>query len=834
MIKNKLSKRFSLSSLSMFLVSGFLGSGVTAQESDQIIEEVVTVGSRVAGRTATEATVPVDVIQSEDLTKSGFTELGQSLQATAPSFNFTRSQVSDGGDLYRPATLRGLQPDQTLVLINGKRRHNQSIFQLAGTVGGGAAGTDMNSIPLTALKAVEVLRDGAAAQYGSDAIAGVINLQLKDTTDETTVFVQWGETAEGDGDTLTFGANTGFELGSDGGFVNLSIEYRDFDSTNRAHPGWFQGDAAGEFKTFFYNAVLPVGAGEFYSFGGYSERTALGSGFRRVKGSATQVVPQVYPDGFLPRITNVAEDLSLAFGYRQDFAGDWTLDASVVYGKNSYDFGSENTINASIAAEYLQNNPMATDAMITANSGPTSGLSGGRGFDQLTVNLDFAGSIGSGSNPLYIAFGAEYRDESTDSKAGILASYSCGSKAEIARIPSVIPNNSTAADGTVTVGSAGCGFQAFPGIAPAYVVDVSRSSAALYLDLEKNMADNWLLGVATRYEDYDVFGGKLTGKISTRVDLAEGFSLRGAVSTGFRAPALQQSSFQAFQTNISSAGTLEPSFTASAGSAFPSAVGVSGLKFETSNSYSMGLIWTTGNVTVTLDAYRVEIDDRIILSGLVNRTTVAGNTTATAVLDTLNVNAVSFFSNGINTSTQGVDLIVDYDTELAGGNLSITLAMNFNATKIDSFNIPANATKPQIFPSENRTFVTHGQPKERGTLSLNWGRDKVNALLRLNYFGKTEVDFFAQNHIPLPNTLPTSIVESAVLVDIDVSFDVAKNVTLSVGGNNIFDARPDVLGTNEVLNLISAGPGTGFRYPLRAVPYGFNGASYYARVAFNF
>jgi len=287
---------------------------VNAQEtqtsSTDNLERISVLGSRVSNRTATESSSPIDLIDADDLNKGGFTELGQSLQATAPSFNFTRTQVSDGSDLFRPATLRGLQPDQTLVLINGKRRHNQSIFGLNGTVGAGAAGTDMNAIPLTALKGVEVLRDGAAAQYGSDAIAGVINLSLNDSTGVTTGYIQYGGTSEGDGDTTSVGLNRGFELGDNGGFINLSLEYRDADGTNRAErdtggsldvaPGtlsdevrWGQGNSESEFTSFFYNMAMPFGDSELYSFGGYSERTALGNGFYRNFNEASKNVTQV-------------------------------------------------------------------------------------------------------------------------------------------------------------------------------------------------------------------------------------------------------------------------------------------------------------------------------------------------------------------------------------------------------------------------------------------------------------------------------------------------------------------------------------------------------------
>ncbi len=789
----------------------------------ETIEEVVTIGSRVAGRTAAESATPIDVIASDELTKNGFTELGQSLQTMAPSFNFTRTQVSDGSDLFRPATLRGLQPDQTLVLINGKRRHTQSIFQNSGTVGGGSAGTDMNAIPITALKAVEVLRDGAAAQYGSDAIAGVINLQLKDTTDQVTGFMQWGQNGEGDGDTLTVGLNGGVEIGDDGGFINLSLEYRDFDETNRANNGWFQGDASGEFESIFFNAMIPLGQGELYAFGGYSNRTALGYGFRRRATSAVQNVPQVFPDGFLPNIDNEADDYSFAIGYRQELNEDWSMDASVVYGENSYDFTSRNTINASIAAEYLFNNPGASDADIAANSGPSSGYSGGYGFDQTTYNIDFSGSIEIGSEPLYIAIGAEYRDESYEINAGVLESWSCGTD----------PNATTSFPSVMdTTQFAGCGFQAFTGVQPDAAGSASRDSYAIYADFERNLTENWLLAFATRYEDYEIAGDELTGKLSTRIDFNDTFALRGAIATGFRAPALQQSAYQAYQTNISNTGVLERSFTAGAGTAFPTAVGVSGLEIETSQSFSAGLVVKpTDNITITLDYYTIDIDDRIVLGSLITAADVAGNTAAENALIAAGVNGISFFSNAVDTNTEGVDLIITYNTEMAGGVMDITLAANLNDTDIEALNAPPGTSINQVLSPVTRSSITGGQPNKHGVLSFNWANETLSAVVRFNYFGETEIDFFAQNHIGIPGTRPTSKVESNVLVDLNLAYDITENLQLSVGGNNIFDERPDKLGNDEVLKIISGG---GFNHHLRAVPYGFNGSFYYAKMSFKF
>jgi len=471
----------------------------TDVQADKNIEQISVLGSRVANRTATESSSPIDLIDADTLNKGGFTELGQSLQATAPSFNFSRTQVSDGSDLFRPATLRGLQPDQTLVLINGKRRHNQSIFGLNGTVGAGAAGTDMNAIPLSALKGVEVLRDGAAAQYGSDAIAGVINLSLNDSTGVTTGYVQAGSTGEGDGDTISIGLNRGFDLGDEGGFINFSAEYRNADGTNRAERDtggsldvpagtlsddvrWGQGNADSEFTSLFYNMALPLGDTELYSFGGYSNRTALGNGFYRNYNQAAKNVVQVYSDGFLPRIDNEAEDISFAVGLRGELNPDWGYDVSAVYGENSYDFTSKNTLNASYAAEYVANNPDASDADIAANAGPRGGYSGGFRFDQATVNADLNGVVNIGrSEPVYVSVGAEYRKENYQIVPGEEASYACGLANTDTSYPAV-NDDSVFAE---------CGFQAYNGLRPEASNKESRDSYAFYVIADRCMASEY-------------------------------------------------------------------------------------------------------------------------------------------------------------------------------------------------------------------------------------------------------------------------------------------------------------------------------------------------------
>ena len=834
-------------SVALATPSAFAQDGVEVK-TDEKIEQISILGSRVANRTATESSVPIDIIDAKSLTKGGFTELGQSLQATAPSFNFTRTQVSDGSDLFRPATLRGLQPDQTLVLVNGKRRHNQAIFGLNGTVGAGAAGTDMNAIPISALSNIQVLRDGAAAQYGSDAIAGVINLTLNDTTGVTTGFIQAGSTGEGDGDKLTLGLNRGFDIGDDGGFINLSLEYRDYDGVNRAQkdrtgsstiaPGelsdtvrWGMGDAASEFVSTFFNMAIPLSDNkEFYSFGGFSNRTALGNGFFRAFNSASQNVPQVYPDGFLPRIDNEAEDTSLAAGIRGDINDDWSFDVSIVHGRNKYDFDSKNTLNASYAAEYVANNPGANDSDIIANSGPTSGYSGGFRFNQTTVNLDVSGSVDIGAdNELYVAFGTEYRDENYEIVPGEEASYACGIANTSSSFPSIIDPETFAE----------CGFQAYPGLRPDAAVDASRDSYALYVDVEMDIIDGWNVGTALRYEDFSDSGDDLVGKLSSRYEISDDFALRGALSTGFRAPSLQQSAYTAFTTNLGPGGVLSPSFTATAGSPFPAALGVDGLELETTKNASLGFVYNaTDEITLTVDAYSVEIKDRITLGSLLSPEQVAFNPVAVEALTATGADQVNYFSNSVDSTTKGVDIILSYETTLAEGQFSATFAGNINETEIDRVNSPAGIPEEVSLDALQRSFLENGQPKERATLTFDYERGKWSSVLRANYFGETDVTYFGNDHIGLPGFLsptgefkPTSTVESAVLIDMNVSYQLTDSLVLVAGVDNIFDVTPDELGEDEALDFITQGA---FKYPIRAVPYGFNGLSYFVRVNFSF
>lgn len=806
-----------------------------ARESTRSIEEIVTIGTRVSGRTSTETTVAVDVIGPSDLTRpTGLFETGEMLQRLAPSFNFSRTAISDGSDIFRPATLRGLGPDQVLVLVNGKRRHNRALLGLSGTVGQGSAGVDFNAIPTLALKQVEILRDGAAAQYGSDAIAGVVNLQLRDAVDEFSATAMVGQTYDSDGERVQVQANGGFAIGNDG-FINLTGEYREGKPTNRAaespqFPGervFRHGDADTEFFGFFGNAALPLtDAVEVYAFGGYSESEATGAGFYRFVDQADRSVPQVFPEGFLPRDTNKATDSSIALGVRGGLANEWTFDLSGVYGKNEYEFGAENTVNVSIASDFFNNNPGATDAEVAANAGPSAGFSGGQDFEQITLNLELSGAVDTGlDSPLYIAFGAEYRDESFKLTPGQFESFACGLNDDAA-VPSIVNPGVFAT----------CGFQAFPGFRPENAVDATRDSFALYVDLESNLTPNLLVGLAGRYEDFGSVGDELTGKLSGRFQVVDGFAVRGAIQTGFRAPSLQQLSVQSVTTTAGPDGLTEI-LQARTGSEFPLLLGVEGLEIETSTSFSAGLIWQPMDVlTITLDGYLIDIDDRIALGAPLRAQNLEAFPAAQQFLADNLVGQVSFFSNAIDTRTRGVDLVVNHGADFLGGSFDSTLAISYNRTSIESINPPEGISDELIFNQPARSFIERGQPRERINLNFDWDRGPFATLLRFNYLGTTRTSFFTKRGLGLPDFLPVNddpFLEpgSALLVDLEVAYRITDNFRLAIGANNLLDEKPDMLADDSAIQFISRG---NIQFPMRGLAYGLNGGFYYSQLTVNF
>jgi len=588
-------------------------SAVAQSSEDELIEEVVTVGTRAPGRVVADLAVAVDVLSADDMAATGQTEVGRMLQALAPSFNFSSSSISDGTDALRPATLRGLGPDQTLVLVNGKRRHQASLIHINNSVGRGTAGTDMNAIPAAAIKRIEVLRDGAAAQYGSDAIAGVINIQLKDDTDGGSLGVSVGEYTEGDGQTTNIDFYKGFSLGSDG-YMGITVNYRDRERTSRANPqggclyggcvdtdgnGFLEpapgnetrevsgpgrdsfriGDSDSEQVAIVVNAGLPVGDGELYSFITYSGRDGNSGAFYRNPGSGGAALDDgenVIVDGFLPEINSETNDRSYTIGYRTEFDDGATLDLSYSNGRNSIDYVTGNSVNYSFA-NHLNFGVGLSDADIRAQI-PRSARAYGLEMSLETINLDYTTSFGD----TFVAIGAEIREDTYMIRAGDEYAYTdYDSVNGVPLYPDDVP--------VIERRNASGSIQAFPGIGPANAADEKRNVISFYGDIEHQVSDNLLVNGAIRYDDYDGFGDTTNFKLAANLRVTDIFRLRASASTGFRAPSMQQLYFSSFSTQFLGGVQVETG-TFRNDSPVAQAIGIPELKEEESVSFGIGAV----------------------------------------------------------------------------------------------------------------------------------------------------------------------------------------------------------------------------------------------------
>lgn len=769
----------------------------TESPKDEDIEHLVTIGTRVNGRTATETAAPIDIVTGDALRSAGLTETGKILQMLAPSFNFSTTTTSDGTDLLRPATLRGLGPDQVLVLVNGKRRHQQALVNVQNTIGRGSAGTDLNAIPVTAISRVEILRDGAAAQYGSDAIAGVINIVLKDNLG-TSINATAGQTYEKDGETQVIGVNHGMSLG-DNGFLNLSFEYNDRGATNRATAtDWFGalaeprvvlqiGDAATDSLAFWLNGAYKVGGGELYSFAGFSRRDGHSLGFFRNPGS-DRTWDSIYPNGVTPGLDTESDDDSLAVGYRGDFNPTWSYDLSVNHGENEFRFFNKYSLNVSYGP-----------------TSPTEAYDGSLKFTQTTVNADIKGSVdwGVGFEPLALAFGAEWRRDGYEIHPGDRWSYDCG---------------------PVTVGQNGnpaaCGMQGFAGY--QVPVDQDRHNIALYVDAESYLSQHFLLGAAVRWEDYSDAGSNTTGKLSARWEASDAFALRATASTGFRAPGVQQSFFTQRSITLSG-GSLVDSLTITPDSDLARQLGFEPLDNEESQSFSVGFVATPiDGWTSTLDIYRIDIDDRIVFSSSIPSDV---NPEVEAILAPLNVGQVDTFTNAIDTQTTGVDWVNQYLIDLSGGdNLTLEATFSYNKTTVEGIHsssslIPTNL----VFDQGQETLVEEAQPQDRVMLGATWKTGAWTLVARTNYFGEVSAG-------PSGITAEKTTWDGKWITDLQLAYDVNDDLRLTVGGNNVFDVYPDQWNDAESGGLNSAG----FKYGWETLPFGINGGYYYGRVDVRF
>ncbi len=793
----------------------------------QFGDELVVLGSRSA-RTAVETAVPVDVLSNAELEQTGMTETARMIQFLAPSFNMSTSTISDGTDIVRPTTLRGLGPDQTLVLVNGKRRHTSALVHVNGSIGRGTAGVDLNAIPASAIERIEILRDGAAAQYGSDAIAGVINVVLKSTTDTTKIDLNLGQHFEGDGEVVQVGANHGWKIGDDG-FFNLTAEYRDRGFTNRAGPdprrifncveqvfgqpalsapgtpdGCAQagltpdpreanydrlnhryGDAESENVYLFLNGEAPIDeSSEFYFFGGWSEREGESAGFNRLPGqSRTSIL--IHPEGHLPLINTAVDDLSLSLGYRKRFASNWSMDIGVVTGENQFNFTISNSANTSLGL-----------------ASPTSADAGTLSFDQTTLSIDFFGTTAVGGKTIYVALGAEYREDGYQIEAGEVASWVDGG----------VPNQFG--------GAAPAGIQVFPGFQPVNEVDASRDNVALYADVEFQLSDRFLLGLAARFEDYSDFGNTVIGKITSRYEVSEKFALRASASTGFRAPSLHQSNLANISTQfVDVGGVLTPVEVGTFRNPSPltTVLGVPLLTEEESTSYSIGFTSRpSDNFSITADAYSIEIDDRVVLSGRFSQSIPQ----IAPLLASIGVGAGQFFVNAIDTETEGLDLVVAYATAAGQGSFSLTAAASWTGTDIVEIRTPPllAGLGETLFNEIERVYIQEAQPHQAYNIAGRYTRGPWSGLIRFNYFGK------------VASTESTSdparkqIFGGKWLTDVDLSYAFGNGLTWHIGGNNVFDEFPDVNIPSNSFNGI-------FVYPRRTAPFGFNGGYFYTRLS---
>ena len=812
------------------------------------LSEVVVIGSRSSPRTQLSSAVPVDVIDIAKLAESApQVSLNQILNYAAPSFTSNTQSLGDGTDHIDPASLRGLGPDQVLVLINGKRRHTSSLVNVNGTFGKGTVGTDLNSIPVSAIEKIEILRDGASAQYGSDAIAGVINIILKKTVNQLNFSVNGGQYSTksngenfSDGKSVQVALDYGLPIGEKGGFINFAGSYDYREPTNRS--GEYQGAIyqtypGGANKTdsflqatgttrrdyslvvgqsqlrsgqFFYNASLPVSNNaEIYTFGGLGYRKGLSPGFYRYPNNPRNVI-DIYPMGFLPYIGSDIYDRSVAMGIRGK-SNDWDIDFSNTYGQNQFMFGVENSLNASLL-----------------KASPTSFNAGGPKFTQNTINLDISRPFNwlAGTN---VAFGSEYRFERYQLIPGAENSYTNYGTARQVGIdgngdPILIPdpkgpiNTLFGPDGSPRAG----GSQVFPGFRPENAVNASRNSIAAYADVEFNFTAQFMADAAVRFENYSDFGSTTNGKLALRYKVTDKIVLRASGSTGFRAPSLQQR-YYANTATVFSDGVPNDVGVFPNNSRAAKLVGIPSLVPEKSKAVSAGITGDLGAVKFTIDGYITRIDDRVIYTDQFSGSNAPGASDADKelyqILLQANATRAQFFANAINTETKGIDVVISYSKTLGSGQFRADLSGTISKTKQVGDIRTSELLKGKeniYFSNSNKVYLENAVPNEKANLSLNYNIKGFNIFLRNNYFGGV--------------TEPTNILENQqkfdprVVTDISLGYKITPQVSVTIGSNNVLDVYPEKIS-------VAANSGSGqYIYSRGATQFGFNGRYIFGRL----
>ncbi|WP_460804280.1 TonB-dependent receptor plug domain-containing protein [Microbulbifer agarilyticus] len=817
----------------------------TGGEGQEVIEEVVTVGSRTKPRSVTESPVPVDVLNANDLAKSGSSDMLDLLKGAVPSFNVLDQPISDAASMIKPVNMRGLSSDSTLVLLNGKRRHRASVIAFqGGGLNDGAQGPDISVIPSIALKQVEVLRDGAAAQYGSDAIAGVMNFVLKDDAEGGSFEIKSGEFFEGDGQTTTIAGNYGMPM-TDSGFLNLSFQSKTADDTSRSvqrpdaqemidagntavpQPAQIWGSPKiDDDLTLFANFGIDLQDGsEIYAFGNYSSRMVDGGFYYRnpngrggvytadgvrlvgaLDGNAAScdayrtepladgsdmvtsgltaddncfVFNKTIPGGYTPRFIGDITDTSITAGRRGDFSEGfmegWGYDVSASVGRNEAHFGLNNTINPSFGPDSKRN--FDTGAYI-----------------QLEKTLNF--DVQKEFDYVSLAMGTEWRQESFQIIAGEGMSWQVGPLAEQG----------------FNIGSHG-----FAGFSIDSAGTAERSNYALYVDAESQLTDNLLLGGALRYEDFDTFGDTANYKLVFNWQLNDNIAWRGSHSTGFRAPTLGQASVVNTQTSIVG-GELTQAQTLPAPK-----LGEAELTPEESVNFATGLVVSAGDVELTVDAYYIEVEDRIALTD--NKPTTAVQRAAMVAAGVPNpelIGQINYFANDFDTETTGLDVVATYGADLLGGATDFSLAYNWTKTKVNG----GDATCGGAFLNDQGEIckavrLERGLPEHRAsfTMAQNW--DKLSTFVRANFYGEyvgVHADWFGEQ------------VGSAFTVDMEASYQATESVYLTAGASNLFDERGDKIDGSIVGDADNVLGGVYYE----TAPFGIGGGFYYLKASYEF
>jgi len=823
-----------------------VGEGATVQQDFALAAQAISlspvdvvVGSRARHTAAEELAVPVDVFPAEVLAQQGTSETSQILQALAPSVNFPRQSVTDATDIVRPFTLRGLSPDHTLVLVNGWRRHQTAVVNtFAYGTGAGSSGVDMNAIPSGAVDRIEVLRDGASAQYGSDAIAGVVNLVVKEGPFTPFLNVNTGRYIpdDYDDDGTTAGVSTGWGLRLGRGSLALFADYLDRQPTNRAlpdpsddpavpQPNHHWGDGLEQDVLTLANLRMPLsdaGTSEVYAFGGYSFRDGTGNGYRRYSGSERNW-PEIYPLGFLPEFNPAVTDYSAAGGVRA-LAGGWSVDLGASFGHNDFEYNLRNTLNVSLGACLAPAAPCAPgDDGILGNAddpgvpNQTAFFAGQMRREELGVGVTAARELELGlPAPVNVAVGAQFRRERFQIVRGELASYVDGGH---------VDRNGDDAPG---------GSQVFAGFAPSDEADEDRTNFGVYADLETNLTPQVLAAVAGRFESYSDFGEQFTGKAALRYQPSSQLTLRAAASTGFRAPGLGQSHFSKVVTNVI-AGVFEEIGVFPVDHAAARALGSRPLKEETSLNLSAGLAFSPqNNVTLTADYFYVTIDDRILLGATFDDAATRTILTGAGFPD---IAGVQYFTNGLDTRTQGVDVTASVRQPAGRGTLDLTGALNWTSnaiTRVDPLPAvlqAAGSTEPGIIDSVTWIAIEDERPDWRATLTAHYSTGRFHALGRGAYYGK-----FSSAQPGFCDRCRDNY-GAKTLFDAEVGYRFSQ-VALAVGVRNAFDTYPDQPTNERLVDPSDPSVGTAKEFNnnfglfpwAAASPFGYNGRYLYARV----